>query len=254
MDTLSAGSATTNANGVATLSHKVTESLGPHTILATFTKDDTYDTSSGSNTLTAGIIPSSMVVSAVNGATNSLVNLVATLTDNNNQGISGKSLEFFIDDISQGNATTDASGTATLAHTVSENQGSHTIKATFAKDNKYDASTNTNTLTVPDTTAPTAWDNLNSGLYKSNKIVTLAMSEPGTIYYTLNGGSPSTQYTNPITISWTCNLKYNAVDMANNPSPTYSKTYSIDKVAPKVSATSPSNKRTKVSKTSTIYH
>ena len=192
IDGNTAVSAITDANGVATLSHKVTESLGPHTILATFAKDDKYDTSSGSNTLTAGIIPSSMVVSAVNGATNSLVNLVATLTDNNNQGISGKSLEFFIDDISQGKATTDASGTATLAHTVSENQGSHTIKATFVKDNKYDASTNTNTLTVPDTTAPTAWDNLKSGLYKSNKIVTLAMSEPGTIYCTLNGGSPST--------------------------------------------------------------
>jgi len=245
-------SALTNTNGVATLSHKVTESLGPHTILATFTKDDTYDASSDSNTLTAGIIPTSMVVSAVNGATNSLVNLVATLTDNNNQGISGKSLEFFVDDISQGKATTDASGTATLSHTVSENQGSHIIKATFVKDDKFDASSNTNTLTVPDTTAPTAWDNLNSGLYNTNKLVTLAMSEPGTIYYTLNGGIPNTQYTNPITITQTCNLNYKAVDMANNPSPTYSKTYSIDKIAPKVSATSPSNKRTKVSKTSTI--
>ena len=252
VDALSVGSATTDASGIATLSHKVTESLGPHTIQATFAKDDKYDASTGSNTLTAGSIPTSIVVAAANGATTTLVNLVATLTDNNNQAVSGKSLEFFIDDISQGKATTDASGVATLGHTVSENQGSHTIKATFVKDDKFDASTGSNTLTVPDTTAPTAWDNLNSGLYNSNKLVTLQMSEPGTIFYSLNGGSPSTQYTAPISIAWTCNLKYNAVDMANNPSSIYSKTYSIDKIAPKVSSTTPTNGKTKVSRTSSI--
>ena len=194
-----------------------------------------------------------MVVAAVTGATNSIVDLVATLTDNNNQGVSGKSLEFFVDDISKGNATTNANGVATLAHTQSsETQGSHTIKATFVKDDKYDASTGTNTLTVPDTTAPTASDNLKGGLYNSNKLVTLQMSEPGTIFYSLNGGTPSAQYTSPINIAWTCNLKYNAVDMANNPSPTYSKTYSIDKIAPKVTSTTPTNGKTKVSRTSSI--
>jgi hypothetical protein len=40
--------------------------------------------------------------------------------------------------------------------------------------------------------------------------------------------------------------------MANNPSPTYSETYTIDKVAPKISTTTPSNGKTKVSKTSSI--
>ncbi len=97
-----------------------------------------------------------------------------------------------------------------------------------------------------DKVAPTASDNLNSGLYNTNKLVTLSMSEPGSIFYSLNGGTPSTLYTGPITISWTCNLKYNAVDMANNPSPTYSKTYSIDKIAPKVSKTSPTNRKTSI--------
>ena len=104
-----------------------------------------------------------------------------------------------------------------------------------------------------DKVAPTALDNLNSGLYNTNKLVTLSMNEPGSIYYSLNGGTPSTLYTNPITISWTCNLKYNAVDMANNPSPTYTETYAIDKVAPKVSKTSPTNGKTGFSRTSYIY-
>ncbi len=79
------------------------------------------------------------------------------------------------------------------------------------------------------------------------------MSEPGSIYYSLNGGTPSTLYTGPITISWTCNLKYNAVDMANNPSTIYSQTYTIDKIAPKVSKTSPTNGKTRLSRTSYIY-
>ena len=252
VDAVSVGSAITDSSGIATLSHKVTETLGPHTIQATFAKDDKYDASTGSNTLTAGSIPTSIVVAAVNGATTTLVNLVATLTDNNNQVVSGKSLEFFIDDISQGKATTDASGVATLAHTVTENQGSHTIQATFAKDDKYDASTSSNTLTVPDTTAPTAWCWVKGGLYKNNQIVTLAMSEPGTIYYIVNGG-PMNTYSNPITISQTSNLNYYAMDQANNPSPIYSEHYTLDKVAPKVTSTIPKNKQTKVSKTSTIY-
>ncbi|HEX7468280.1 MAG TPA: chitobiase/beta-hexosaminidase C-terminal domain-containing protein, partial [Methanobacterium sp.] len=104
-----------------------------------------------------------------------------------------------------------------------------------------------------DKVAPTASANLNSGLYNTNKLVTLSMSEPGSIFYSLNGGTPNTLYTNPITISWTCNLKYNAVDMANNPSPTYTQTYTIDKVAPKVSKTSPTNGKTGISRTSYIY-
>jgi len=194
-----------------------------------------------------------MVVSAVNGATNSLVNLIATLTDNNNKAIAGKGIQFSIDGASVGPlVTTDANGIATLPYTVSQNQGTHTITANFAADDKYDASSNNNNLIVPDTTAPTAWDNSKGGLYKNNQIVTLAMSEPGTIYYTLNGGNPNTPYSNPITISQTSNLNYQAVDLANNPSPIYSESYNIDKIAPKVSSTTPANKKTKVSKTSSI--
>ena len=110
----------------------------------------------------------------------------------------------------------------------------------------------TETYTI-DKVAPTASANLNSGLYNTNKFVTLSMSEPGSIYYSLNGGTPSTLYTSPIYISWTCNLKYNAVDMVNNPSPIYSQTYKIDKTAPKVSKTSPTNRKKSIRRTSYIY-
>ena len=106
-----------------------------------------------------------------------------------------------------------------------------------------------------DTIPPTAKVNLNGGLFNANKVVTISMSEPGVIYYTLNGSSPtlsSAIYKGPITISSTTNLKYLAVDTAGNKSPLYSQTYTIDKIPPKVSTTSPSNNAQGVSLTSAI--
>ena len=136
--------------------------------------------------------------------------------------------------------------------TINLNQGITTLMYYSENSASTKCPTQTNTYTI-DMTNPTASANLNSGLYNTNKLVTLSMSEPGSIFYSLNGGTPSTLYTNPITISWTCNLKYNAVDMANNPSPIYTQAYTIDKTAPKVSKTSPTNRRTGLSRTSYIY-
>ncbi len=95
-----------------------------------------------------------------------------------------------------------------------------------------------------DKVAPTATASINGGLYNSTKSVILSMNKNGTIYYTLNGSTPtttSTKYTGPITISSTTTLKFLAVDLAGNKSPIYSQTYTIDKVAPIVSSTSPAN-------------
>jgi hypothetical protein len=88
-------------------------------------------------------------------------------------------------------------------------------------------------------TPPTAKSSVNGGLYNVNKIVYLTMTEPGTIYYTLNGSTPtltSARYSTPITISSTETLKYLAIDLAGNPSPIYSQTYTIDKIPPTASA------------------
>ena len=106
-----------------------------------------------------------------------------------------------------------------------------------------------------DKTAPTASANVKTGTYNVNKVVTLTMSENGTIYYTLNGSTPttaSTKYTGSITISSTKTLKFIAVDAAGNKSPVYTATYTIDKTAPKVSAVSPTNGATGVSRTKTV--
>lgn len=81
------------------------------------------------------------------------------------------------------------------------------------------------------------------------------MNENGTIYYTLNGKTPttmSTKYTGPITIKSTSTLKFLAVDMAGNKSPVYTKTYTIDKTAPKPLKTTPAQNSKNVSLTASI--
>ena len=123
----------------------------------------------------------------------------------------------------------------------------------FAKDTANNPSPIYSKTYSIDKVAPKVSDNLQSGLYNTNKFVTLSMNEPGSIYYSRIGGTPRVLYTGPISISWTCNLKYFAKDTANNPSPIYSKTYFIDKVAPKVSKTSPTNRKTGISRTGYIY-
>ena len=107
-----------------------------------------------------------------------------------------------------------------------------------------------------DKVVPTASATPSGGYYNTSKSVSLNMSEPGKIYYTLNNTSPTTSsliYNNkPYTFSTTTILKYFAVDLAGNKSPIYTQTYTIDKVAPKVSLTSPTNLKTGVSKTASI--
>jgi FOG: PKD repeat len=108
---------------------------------------------------------------------------------------------------------------------------------------------------VIDKTAPTVGVSLKSGTYNTNKSVKLTMSEAGTIYYVKNGAivsMSSTKYTSPISVTSSTTLKYFAVDGAGNKSPVYTVKYTIDKTAPKVSATNVKNGATGVSRTKTV--
>lgn len=94
-----------------------------------------------------------------------------------------------------------------------------------------------------DRTASNATTNIKTGLYNTDKLVKLTMSEMGLIYYTTNGTNPtngSKLYKGPITIKSTTTLKFLAVDLAGNHSPIYKLIYTIDKTAPKVKSTTPS--------------
>ncbi len=112
----------------------------------------------------------------------------------------------------------------------------------------------TETYTI-DKKAPKATANINSGHYNTSKTIKLAMTEKGTIYYTLNGKTPttsSTKYSGPVTIKSTSTLKFFAVDLAGNKSPVYTKTYTIDKTAPKPVKTTPAQNSKNVSLTAPI--
>jgi parallel beta-helix repeat protein len=106
-----------------------------------------------------------------------------------------------------------------------------------------------------DTKSPTVTVSVKSGRYNVSKVVSLKMSEAGTIYYTLNGSTPSlssSKYVRSLIISSTKTLKYFAVDNAGNKSPVYTVSYLIDKTAPKIVSTTPKNGAKSVSRSGSV--
>ncbi len=236
------GSGITDALGVATYEYTIAQGAGVYPISAQFLAEGGYNASTNSSTLTVSPAQSYMSVNPASGYTGDNVALTANLWDINAIAVPGKFIDFYVDNIIQGTSQTDINGVATWIYTITQGVGVYPgfIKAVFAVDPYYLGATSFNTLTViPDTVAPTANATPAGGLYNSAQNVVLAANEPATIYYTTNGSDPttgSTQYTGPIVISANTVLKFFAVDTAGNPSGIYTETYTIDTVAPTVTA------------------
>ncbi len=203
--------------------------------LLTTIDDQTETTNVNINT------PTAIVVNHISGLKGDKINLTANLTDTYKKvPISGKTIQFSVNGNIIGTAVTDSNGIATLAYTITQTSGSYTILAEFAGDTTYSDTSNTNTLKVTNlqfTIIPTAKASPDGGLYNTTKLVTLTMNEPGIIYYTTNGSTPTTTsnlYTGPITIKSTTTLKYLAVDLLGNMSIVYNATYIIDRNTPTV--------------------
>ena len=106
-----------------------------------------------------------------------------------------------------------------------------------------------------DTKSPYLSVTPSGGIYNINKTVVIKMSEFGTIYYTLNGTTPSNKsqrYFGPIIISKNSVLKYFGVDLAGNPSTFYTQNYTINKAVLRVVNTAPFNMQTGFSRTAPI--
>src|SRR5437879_7883124 len=106
-----------------------------------------------------------------------------------------------------------------------------------------DTTNNINTLVTQvytiDTTPPTASASPAGATYTSAQSVTLAASEPATIYYTKDGTTPTTSsadYSSPISIRTSKTLKFFAKDTAGNIGIVVTKVYTIDTTPPTVSA------------------
>ena len=196
-------------------------------------------------------ITANPVIMGYNGKSTISGNL---LTDNNGNSVAG-----YLPDGTSIFFTTTLGSIASSSNTVHGNAQtflySGLINGLAAVTAKLDNQTMTTYVTIKDNIPPAVTSNPVGGFYNISKIVTLKISEAGTIYYTLNGSTPtsmSTEYTGPITVSKNTVLKYFAVDLAGNTSPVYTQNYTIDKIPPRVTKTTPLNKKTKVSKTSTI--
>ncbi|MFJ6538022.1 chitobiase/beta-hexosaminidase C-terminal domain-containing protein [Paenarthrobacter sp. NPDC091711] len=121
--------------------------------------------------------------------------------------------------------------------------GSMTLKY-FAKDtagNTSDVATQTYTV-PPDTTAPTVTANPTGRALASGATIALSVNEPGAIYYTTNGSTPTATESaanikynsaNPIIMGSTALvLKYIGVDTAGNTSAVGTQTYTVPAAGP----------------------
>jgi hypothetical protein len=129
-----------------------------------------------------------------------------------------------------GSTPTTASLVYSSALTIS---ATTTLKA-FAKDTAGNSSaiqTVTYTLGASDTTAPTVTASPAAGTYTSAQSITLSANETATIYYTLDGTTPttaSTIYSGPINIASTKTLQFIGKDTAGNTSTPVAATYTIN--------------------------
>lgn len=119
-----------------------------------------------------------------------------------------------------------------------------------------------NTLT--DTTPPVITASPNGGLFANNQTLTLSSNKTANIYYTIDGSIPtksSSVYSTPITVSSSSDIKYFAEANAGNISDVQTVTFTIDKLAPVITASpngglfnSNQNVTLSSNETATIYY
>lgn len=135
-----------------------------------------------------------------------------------------------------------------------------------AKDNSGNVASGTSvsTKTLADVTPPTITASPVGGTYGATQTITLSTNETATIYYTVDGSTPtisSLQYTAPISVTSNTTLKYFGVDTSSNASTVQTQAYTIDTVTPIVTATPPAGSYNStqsvvlsVNKQATIYY
>ncbi len=176
-------------------------------------------------------VPTGLTASASNA---SQINLSWTASSDN-VGVGG--YKVYRNGVQVGTSTlTSFSDTGLTAATTYN----YTVAACDAAGNCSAQSTAVSAITSPaDTTPPAITPSVPGGVYNSAQNVTLSANEPATIYYTLDGSTPTTasmMYSLVIAVNSSLTLKYFAVDTAGNASAVQAEVYVIDTVAPTVAA------------------
>lgn len=136
------GTATTNANGVATVQFQLFAAPPSATITAEYGGSSIYEPSSDTGSLTIGAAPTSLQVAGGQGASGESVSFVAEMrrtTDSAN--VVGRTINFTFNGAALGSAVTNSNGRATLVANVPAGAPSQaiTIGASFAGDSFYQA-------------------------------------------------------------------------------------------------------------------
>jgi hypothetical protein len=209
LDGTAVGSATTDANGVATLTGVATsDPVGTHTgvVVANFAGDTNYVSSSGTGDLV--VSQAATALNSVGGTASfgGTATLVATLTSTvTGQPIAGETVSFTLDGTAVGTAMTDTTGIATLTGVAtSDPVGTHTgaVVASFAGDTNYVSSSGTGDLVVSQAaTALTSVSGTASFGGTATLVATLTSSVTGqpiageTVSFTLDGTAVGTAMT-----------------------------------------------------------
>ncbi len=153
VDGATIGQATTDAAGRATLKYKVDENLetGNHALRVEFAGTNAVNPAVGNATLVVN--PANTVLSVAPavgkvGKTISLSGIIRRVTDE--QGLSGKKVQFYIDGLLVGGKVSSAGGIVTLKYKIPTNMGagSHLMWLSFAGNSHYLGSLSHTTVLV----------------------------------------------------------------------------------------------------------
>ncbi len=147
----SVGSAATSASGEAVLKWVVDAGPATRTLRADYTGEPAYNPSSGVATLTAQTLATKVyVVDRLNVKIKTYTVLKAYLYLLNNAILPGRTLTLEVDGTALGSQATNSGGYVSFGYTVPEGAGAgtRTLRATWAGNGGYTASTNTGKLGV----------------------------------------------------------------------------------------------------------
>src|SRR4029077_6123743 len=181
-----AGSATTDASGVATVATASLTGINagsyPAGVGASFAGDASYGTSNGTGALTVNQATVTVTVTVIPAsiAYGALVELDAGLSP----GLSGKTISFSIDGTPVGTALTNGAGKAKLMNvnpaTAGISVGSHTVTATFPAEQNYATASGTGSLTITQAATTTAvTSSLNPSTFGQAVTFTATVSSTG---------------------------------------------------------------------------
>jgi PKD repeat protein len=122
----------------------------PDTYTATLTvtdKNGGQDTDSRDVVVTKRAVTASYL-GATAATYDTAATLRASLVDEYGQNVSGRSVDFEVDDVAKGSSNTGSNGVASVAYTPTEDAGGYVTEAAFAGDSKYEAASSAGNVVV----------------------------------------------------------------------------------------------------------